>query len=94
MNLYNKQLHGRCTALNLPRDKFPLFSNHGRQVMSLFFGSTCMCEYLLSKMSTGKNSYRNRFEHQVLDGCLRVATSQISHHINGLVTSKQYQFSQ
>jgi hypothetical protein len=45
-------------------------------------------------MITGENPYINQLEDEILDDCLRVEASQISQHINILVTNKQCDFSQ
>jgi hypothetical protein len=74
--------------LYLPGDKFPALRNHARQMTSLF-GSTYLCEQFFSKMNIVKNTSRNRLDDEILESCLRVATSQICPDINILVAKKQ-----
>ena len=77
----------------VPEEKYPNLKANALKNTSVF-GSTYVCEALLSKMIRIKNQYRNRLTEDHLKQLLRSASSTIAPRFDKLIKSQsQYQVS-
>jgi hypothetical protein len=53
--------------------------------MSSVFGSDYRCEELFRLMKNVRSRSRTRFTDEHLEGRMRIATTEIKHHIEGLL---------
>jgi hypothetical protein len=56
--------------------------------MSSVFGSNCRCEQLFSLMENVKSRAKTRFTDEHLDGCVRIATTEIKPDIERLLKQR------
>jgi hypothetical protein len=61
--------------------------------MSSVFGSNWRCEQLSSLMKNVKSRTRTRLADEHLEGCMRIATTEIKPDIERLLKQKQCQMS-
>jgi hypothetical protein len=59
--------------------------------MSSVFDSKHLCEQLFSLMKNVKSRTRTRLTEEYLEGCMRIATSEIEYDIERLLKQKQCQ---
>ena len=71
---------------------YPKLSDQAKRIAS-FFGSTCVCEQLFSKMKFTKNKYRTNLTDSHLNDIICLTSSNLTPNIEKIVKKKQHQVS-